>query len=153
MLIKIGDAWVDPNEITLIRDCTEELCEGLPGQPHPQVYIHLRHGASAWISATMDEAEAALIDAGVIENPYPDEPPELTEEEREELKALFDQDFEYLARDGDGKLYAYKKKPTRDGAYWDTPDNEKPKLLSESFDSIGSDDEDPWAIDFLLLEW
>ena len=148
MLIKIGDAWVDPGEITMINDSYDSHLEA-----QPQICIHLRHGSGTWIHSTMDEAEAALIDAGYIENPYPeeDEPPELTEEEREVLSGLYDRDFEYMARDADGKLYAFRDKPEKEGAYWNSFTN-KAEPIDEGFDFVAYDDEKPWSIAYLLLE-
>lgn len=146
MLIKIGNCWVDPNEIAAIFPTAD-----LPSTP--KVGITLRSGGSTWAETTMDEAEAALIDAGYIENPYPeeDEPPELTQEEHDAAADLYDRGFEWLARDKDGKLYAYRDKPKRDGAYWDTPVS-KAERIDEGFDFVAYDDEEPWSIGYLLLD-
>ena len=149
MLIKIGDAWIDPEEIAMINDSYDSHLEA-----QPQICIHLRHGSGTWIHSTMDEAEAALIDAGYIENPYPeeDEPPELTEEEREVLSGLYDRDFEYLARDADGKLYAFRDKPEKDGAYWNSAEGDRAERIDEDFDFVVYEDEKPWSIAYLLLD-
>ena len=37
----------------------------------------------------------------------------MTDEEKEELKRLFDDGYKYLARDESGLLYAYDKKPEK----------------------------------------
>lgn len=134
----------------------------LPDQPvedwtpedSQNICVQLRHGNSMWIRATMDEAEAALIDAGYIENPYPeeDEPPELTEEEREVLSGLYDRDFEYMARDADGKLYAFRDKPEKDGAYWNSIEGDRAEWIDEGFDFVAYEDEKPWSIAYLLLD-
>jgi len=153
MLIKIGDAWVDPAEIAMITTDRSGI-RFVSAPDAEQICIQLRHGAGTWVSsATMDEAEAALIDAGYIENPYPeeDEPPELTEKEREVLTGLYVQDFEYLARDKDGKLYAFRDKPEKEGVYWNTYDNDKAERIDEGFDFIDFDDENPWSIAWLLV--
>ena len=149
MLIKIGDAWVDPEEIAMINDSYDSHLEA-----QPQICIHLRHGSGTWIHSTMDEAEAALIDAGYIENPYPeeDEPPELTDGEVEALADLHNRAFEYLARDKDGKLYAFRNKPEKEGAYWNTYDNDKAERIDEDFDFVAYEDEEPWSIAYLLLD-
>ena len=148
MLIKIGDAWVDPEEIAMINDSYDSHLEA-----QPQICIHLRHGSGTWIHSTMDEAEAALIDAGYIENPYPeeDEPPELTDGEVEALADLHNRAFEYLARDADGKLYAFRDKPEKEGAYWNSFAN-KAEPVDEDFGFISFEDEKPWSIAYLLLD-
>ena len=141
MLIKIGNAWVDPQEIAAFFPTAD-----LPSTP--KIGIILRSGGNVWAEATMDEAEAALIDAGYIENPYPEnDTPELTEEEREVAIELLDDGFIFLARDGDGKLYAFRYRPDRDGAYWNSSmTDEKPRRVNDGFDFISSEDAEPWRI-------
>ena len=148
MLIKIGDCFVDPAEIAMICDSYDSHLE-----VQPQICIHLRHGSSRWIHSTMDEAEAALIDAGVIENPYPDaedEPPELTENERSELAALDANGYEYIARDADGKLYAYKCEPGRADGYYFARGASEAEKVEGAFDCV--DFGEAWSIAFLLCE-
>ena len=146
MFVKIGDAWFNPDEITAIS---------LPSdmKDPAKIIVTLRQGVSVWPDATMDEAEAALIDAGYIENPYPeeDEPPELTDGEVEALADLHNRAFEYLARDADGKLYAFRDKPEKEGAYWNSFAN-KAEPVDEDFGFISFEDEKPWSIAYLLLD-
>ena len=122
MLIKIGDAWVDPEEIVGVRaDPVWKTKDWLK--------IRFRHDSAEMIvEATLDEAETALIDAGLIENPYPedDEAPELSTEERVELEALDVQGFAWLARDADGKVFAYKEKPALENGYFFSPGATQP---------------------------
>lgn len=151
MLVKIGDCWVDPQEIALIRG--DEPGPDYQPNAGSQMLILLRRGESVWITATMDEAEAALIDAGVIENPYPedeDEPPELTEDERSELAALDALGYEYIARDIDGKLYAYKGVPGREGGYYYAPGATAPEKVAGDF--LFVDAGEAWSIAFLRGE-
>ena len=148
MLIKIGDCFVDPAEIAMICDSYDPHLE-----VQPLICIHLRHGSGTWIHSTMDEAEAALIDAGVIENPYPDaedEPPELTENERSELAALDANGYEYIARDADGKLYAYKCEPGRADGYYFARGASEAEKVEGAFDCV--DFGEAWSIAFLLCE-
>mgnify|MGYP003306885669 CR=1 FL=1 len=147
MLIKIGDCFVDPEEIALIRGDDPDY--------HPetgsQMFIQLRRGAGIWITATLDEAEAALIDAGVIENPYPeaeDEAPTLNEEETAELRAFYDQDFGYIARDADGRVYAYKEQPVQDDGYFFAPGSTQPVQVKSAYTflDIGEAMSIPWLL-------
>ena len=146
MLIKIGNCWVDPNEIAAIFPAAD-----LPSTP--KVGITLRSGGSTWAEATMDEAEAALIDAGVIENPYPEEAfeaPALSDNERIELEALDAQGYEYIARDADGKLYAYKCEPGRADGYYFARGAAEAEKVEGAFDCVDFDE--AWSISFLLGE-
>lgn len=145
MLIKIGNAWVDPEEIAMVVDSYDSHLE-----IHPQICIHLRNGSGTWIHSTLDEAEAALIDAGYIENPYPeDDPaPELSAEERVELEAFDAQGFAWLARDEDGKVFAYKEKPALEAGYFFTPGSSQPVQAAGAFSFLQPCD--LTAIPFLL---
>ena len=50
MLVKIGSAFIDPNEIAAIVPDREDI------EQATQICITLRHGSSFWIDAPMDEA-------------------------------------------------------------------------------------------------
>ena len=147
MLVKIGDCFVDPEQIQAVRDMF------VPGDATPTVEIILANGECFEAQAAMDEAEAALIDAGVIENPYPEdelEAPALTENERIELAALDAQGYEYIARDIDGKLYAYKGEPGREDGYYFSPGCQQPEPVAGDFLCVDADE--AWSISFLLGE-
>lgn len=151
MLVKIGSAWVDPEEITMILP--DQPVEDWTPEDSQNICVQLRHGNSMWIRATMDEAEAALIDAGVIENTYPEdelETPDLSESEREELNALDAQGYEYIARDADGKLYAYKCEPGRADGYFFARGASEAEKVEGAFDCV--DFGEAWSISFLLGE-
>lgn len=151
MLIKIGDCWVDPEEIAMITP-------DLPLEDHyvteaaKHVCVQLRQGASAWIEATMDEAEAALIDAGAIENLYPEDEGriKLSEAEREELSALYEQGYEYIARDSDGKANAFKSEPIMGDGFYYPRGSEHAEPVSGAFECL--DVIECFYIPFLLSE-
>lgn len=147
MLVKIGDCFVDPEQIQAVRDMF------VPGDVTPTLEIILANGECFEAQAAMDEAEAVLIDAGVIENPCYDEPIEelpLSAEERIELEALDAQGYEYIARDIDGKLYAYKGEPGREGGYYYAPGATAPEKVVGDFLYVDADE--AWSISFLLGE-
>jgi elongation factor P hydroxylase len=118
----------------------------------PMICIHLRCGSSHWIHSTMDEAEAALIDAGYIEPPEGDDAVELSEDEEKELRAFYDQGFEYIARDCDNKLFAYKEEPCRDGGYWFSPGGTQPVAVEGAFLFVDADAREARSIAWLLCE-
>lgn len=148
MLIKIGDCFVDPEQIQAVRDMF------VPGRDEaPTVEIILPGPTCFRAEATIDEAEAALIDAGVIENPYPEDELEalaLTENERIELAGLDAQGYEYIARDIDGKLYAYKGEPGRESGYYYAPGATFPEKVN--WDFVFVEPGEAWSIPFLLGE-
>ncbi len=148
MLIKIGDCFVDPEQIQAVRDMFVPALDEMP-----TVDIILANGECFEAQAAMDEAEAALIDAGVIENPYPEdelETPALSDNERIELEALDAQGYEYIARDADGKLYAYRCEPGRADGYYFARGAAEAEKVEGAFDCVDFDE--AWSILFLLGE-
>lgn len=148
MLVRIGDCFVDPEQIQAVRDMFVPALDETP-----TVEIVLANGECFEAQAAMDEAEAALIDAGVIENPYPEdalETPALSDNERIELEALDAQGYEYIARDADGKLYAYKCEPGRADGYYFARGAAEAEKVEGAFDCVDFDE--AWSILFLLGE-
>lgn len=117
MLIKIGSAFVDPAEIAA---ATYWAATELDPERF-EVTLHSGEWVTVYCSAA--EFEAALIDAGCIENPYPEDedPPAMTEDELDELRTLSSDGFGFLARDYDRRLYAYRNCPERDAVGWFDP--------------------------------
>ena len=156
MLIKIGSALIDPEEIVAIMPDLGE--KAMTHEEGPHIRIDFKSGGSVWIDSTMDEAEAALIDAGVMTD-LTDEPPQdedaapaLSAFEIEELCKLYENEYRYMARDKDGKLYAYRRKPEHGGFYWSDPGPGGAGALQvcDGFEFIGEDDSEPTEISELL---
>ncbi|MBQ6359408.1 MAG: hypothetical protein IJI97_10760 [Clostridia bacterium] len=120
-----------------------------------KICVMLRNTYSILTDATMDEAEDALIDAGVVtdltaEQEADESPiPPLHDEELAKLTELASDGYKYLARDKDGKLYAFRHKPKYGGFYWDDPDP-APALQVDGLTFISEDDKEPTEISSLL---
>lgn len=112
MLIRIRESFIDPAEIAVVRRAVDCTC--------PTLDITLHCGVSCFVEGTVKELEDALIDAGWLINPRA-EMPNLTDAEVDELVQLDAAGYRFIARDKDGKLYAYRNKPDYDGAYWTDP--------------------------------
>lgn len=147
MLVKIGSAFIDPMEIAAVMPDREDGLTEL--ELATKICVTLKQGGSFWLDATMDEAEAALIDAGVIEDPYPDVL-DLSSDEMAELIRLRRAGCKWIARDIDGKLFAYRCKPVFDGAYWDAGAPNDAEGVREGFDFIEAGEAEPYAIGDLL---
>ena len=149
MLIKIGSALIDPEEIIAIKPYPDDFVK---------ICVILRNTLSILTDASMDETEAALIDAGVVtdltaeqETDEPPVPPLLDEEEVEELRKLASDGYEYLARDRDDKLWAFRRKPEYGGFYWSDPGpGGAGARLVIGFRFIGAEDEEPTEISSLI---
>jgi hypothetical protein len=77
---------------------------------------------------------------------------ELSEDEEKELRAFYDQGFEYIARDCDNKLFAYKEEPCRDGGYWFSPGGTQPVAVEGAFLFVDADAREARSIAWLLCE-
>lgn len=146
MLTKIGGVWVNLCEIV--------AAEHLPATKlDPEsVDIVLQNGEHVLASCSAEEFDAALAAAGLL----PDEKGNdlrLLDEDYELLTTIFEEGFRYLARDVDGKLYAYRHEPSRDGAYWNPAyqaDGELKPLLRERLTFVSADDEAPFDLAELI---
>lgn len=141
MLIKIGDVLIDPFEIVAVYPASVD---------DDAISIMVRGGASIWVNVSVSDAEAALIASGVIDIRPPASPPtpDLTVEENETLLQLVEEGYGYLARDKDGKLYAFRRLPEYDGAYWSDPgpNCDPARRIHEGFDFIDESAAAPTAI-------
>ena len=102
------------------------------------------------VSGSVADLQAALIDAGLIADPDSELLPELTPEEEEELRHLYALGFTWMARDIDGKLYAYKDRPKPDGAYWAAADTSDYTRITGHFNFVDPQGPEPWLIQALL---
>lgn len=80
------------------------------------------------------------------------EKPKLTENEKKFLD-IIDPEFKYIARDLDGELYIFKRKPKKLKELWGYLDNcrriEEKFFRELSFSFIKWEDREPWLIDDL----
>ena len=142
MLVKIGDGLFDPAEIVGV----------LPSES--SVYrttLLLRGDRRCTVRGGADEITEDLIAAGLFADPEGPALPELSPEERDELKHLGQLGFGWIARDGDGKLFAYRDFPQREGVYWcGSLAGSETLRLSCDYDFVKAEDANPWAIEDLL---
>lgn len=133
MLTKIGNDWVDLAEIVAAR----YFPENSDGDGPEHYAVTLRCGECIWLyDCSPAELEAALVRAGAAEGGEDTNVLTIPEEELPKLLELVNAGFSFLARDGDGKVYAYRNLPRRDGAYWDpatADDGEVVPLGREAF--------------------
>ena len=146
MLVRIGDGWYDPEEVVGIFP--EEL---LRAGGNGQAVVLLRGARNGiCLGCGMDDAVEDLIAAGLIADPAASTVPKLSPEETEELQHLYALGFNWIARDADGKLYAYGDRPKLDGAYWTAPDPSASHRMQGDFDFVDAPGQQPWAIVDLL---
>ena len=140
MLIKIGKVYVDPEEVAALEfDATM------------YVTFHLKTGTVITASASEREVEEVLMGAGLLQDDRPAEAfIELTVEESDELRHLYAIGCSWIARDKDGKAYAYKARPKLVGAYWEADDGHPAALLEADYDFLEPGGDAPLEILALL---
>jgi hypothetical protein len=135
MLIRIGKALVDPGEIIMARELE---CEP------PEVEIIFRHGGGCFLECSLDALGQTLREIGCIVNERPRAP--LTEEEAALLTELADAGYRYMARDLDGRLYAYGCLPRWGDGLWNARIGSlPPRFIPQGFDFVRATDTAPWG--------
>ena len=129
------------------------------------LYFDARRGPNAVIHATdectsadiFEELFAVLQDAGLAA--ADPEPVDLTEVEEAMLRDAHAEHYNWLARDKDGKLFAYINRPRKDGAYWEDGDGlasskrmDKDADGNPVFEWIDGEDEPVNILELLLGE-
>lgn len=142
MLIKIGKDYIDPAEIAAAQyDPADNL-------DPDRYFVTLRSGGDVCLYCSPEELEAALMSSGMLAGEDMNVPG-IPEEELPALLQLADEGYHFLARDGDGKIFAYRHAPELDGVYW-TPvsplDDEVKRLSREDFGFVAADDKKPFDI-------
>ena len=85
-----------------------ESCEGVE-------HVKVKRESGEWsdVNLTMMEILIHLAPSGIIHLPPP-----LTDEQREQLKAIWTLGGKWIAKDIDGTLYAYIQKPEKGNCVW-----------------------------------
>lgn len=82
------------------------------------------------------------------------EKPKLTDDEKAILRNI-DNTFKYIARDEDGELFIFERKPIKSDYYWDCDvfnNCLNLNVFNKLFKSIKWEDDEPWNISDLLEE-
>ncbi|MDC2833756.1 hypothetical protein [Thomasclavelia ramosa] len=78
------------------------------------------------------------------------EPVKLTKFEYEYLKVAKRERFNFIAKDGDGRLFLYKNKPFKSLDEWIVASKDCCRILDSLFKFVKLEDEEPWNIDNIL---
>ena len=105
--------------------------------------------ASPWHDAVCRRKECKGCIGRFIEWCEQEALPDLTGLEEEVLKRI-DFVFKFIARDQDGKLFAYYQKPRKGKSMWASEYPHEQLPLTSLFDWIRFEDNDPWCIDDLV---
>lgn len=78
------------------------------------------------------------------------EPIKLTKFEYEYLKVAKRERFNFIAKDGNGRLFLYKDKPFKSLDEWNVASNDCCGILDSLLNFVKWEDEEPWNIDNIL---
>ena len=78
------------------------------------------------------------------------EPVKLTKFEYEYLKVAKKEEFNFIARDGDGRLFLYKNKPFKSLDEWIVASKVCCRILDSLFKFVKWEDKEPYSIDEIL---
>lgn len=77
-------------------------------------------------------------------------PIKLTRFEYKYLKVAKENGYNFIAKDGDGRLFLYKNKPFKSLDEWIVASKDCCRILDSLFKFVKWEDEDPWNIDNIL---
>lgn len=77
------------------------------------------------------------------------EPIKLTQFEYEYLKFAKENEYNFIARDKNNRLYGFEKQPTKDNATWGSR-GDYVGMFKSTFKFVKWEDEEPWNIDNIL---
>lgn len=129
MFIKIGDALIDSDRIAAISPDIHAV--GI-------VRVLLTNGKTVCVKAYMDEAQNALIEAGLITS----DAISLSASDMLTLMELRDLGYNHIAKDKTGAVYAFIDPPVRCGAYWQPAEGSSERayrIYSDGFDWLPSE--------------
>ena len=88
-----------------------------------------------------NEIFAELVDILTAQELMTGEEPEISDDLYEALMDLHNKGYAWVARDRDGKMYAYLGKPEKDGAYWaDLHPDQTIQLINPLYDDLDGED-------------
>lgn len=140
-MIKLGNDYFDPSAIEAI----------VRSKGDDSFVFLLASKLSVAIHISKDELEAALISAGLLEKPEAEPLATiLTQEQYDELLRLNHLGYEFVAKDKDGRSYAFWDLPEKHGAYWESNEAHQAARLTEDYDMLDWEDDKPTSIAWLL---
>lgn len=147
-MIRLGNAILNEDYIAAIRPANfksffeqEESVEG--------VIVHFSSGASLHVNASVVEAGKVLERVGLIEpvEPKVSESVKLLDSEIYDLMAMYYAGFSFVAKDANGKVYAFSSRPTKGKTSWLNDDqNSWVRRLPGEFAALSFEDAEPLDI-------
>lgn len=126
-MVKIGEAYVDLKSVEAITPMRE--CNGYA--------LFLAGGRIVGLSGV---TEAEVLDAleagGCLDPQCVTFTPSLAEQELAELHTLWIGGFRYVARDSNGKIFAYRTKPSKGENEWEADNDEVRRVNIDTCEAL-----------------
>lgn len=151
-MIRVGNAILNEDHIAAIRPVDEDGII-VPEEAATLLIVDLTGGQEIFVHATMPEARKVLEQAGVLDEERAVLQLALKEKEIKVLRTIHRENFHFVARDEDGKLFAYTAKPTKGKRTWMNDDDTSTVLrIRAEIDCLSFEDDEPLDLDVLFAE-
>ena len=122
-MIRLFDSIINEEKLVAVREASDG------------VVVDLEDGAVLrFLGWTMEEAEAQMVAAGLLEEREIPLIELMSEEARGETVTAWREGYRWLAMDDDGRTYAYALEPARAGNEWiDRGEEPAPKELEATY--------------------
>lgn len=141
-MVRIGNVFFEGTAVEAI--VPEYITQRGCGRAVTQGYdIHLAGGSIVPLNVSEEDLRPLLDEAGYVfptEAPEPEQSPLFAEGELVELSNAFRAGYLFAARDGDGKVFAYKGKPEKKGMSWR---HDEAKRLYRDYAALAFEDTEP----------
>lgn len=154
-MIRLGDAIINEEQIEYIVPIGNNL-KFCPASEGSRTKVMFLSGRNLTLAYPFNAAMEDLFANGIIYQDNDDLTDELTDADEgftaaevAELRRAYKSGYHYVARDKDGKVYAFVDEPVRHGAYWDcrSLDNPGNMRLDQPYQCIRWDVNQPLCID------
>ena len=139
-MIKIGRCFFNENQIAAIQP----LIDGRGAD------VYLVRGAVVSVDVEEDELQELLEAAGLLSSDSAVEVLAFAPMENQELWLAYEDCYLFAAKDYNGQVFAYKRRPKKHSACWDDSGSGKPRRLHGDFDCLSFEDEEPLDLDALF---
>lgn len=151
-MIRVGNAILNEEYVAAICPIDDDGCI-VPENLAMRLAVHLSSGCEVVIRATMAEMTEALEDACVLGSESPAPQVVFTEGEMEALRSVHRRNFRFVAKDEDGKVFAYTERPIKGVRGWRNDDDvSKVCRIRAQLDCLSFDDDEPLSLETLFAE-
>lgn len=132
-MIKIGNVYIRPEEVVAVYPSVHT--DG-------KIWLVLQSGRSIWALADIEEAQQLLAAEGVS----------FVDSETLQAVELYSSGFRFIARDREGGVCAFERRPSRGDEYWSPRNGGVLELGMSAFPDVTWDDEPLRLYDYLTGE-